>query len=116
MVCLNDGVVTNVHTIQHHAGCTNDVTINPQLRLAAQWHTEDVLTNAALNGDSVQTGRRCRVVLNAARFKGSATETVAINPALAITGIEILKQGYYNPTTWRSCRTVLTPRGCVVGE
>jgi hypothetical protein len=63
VVCLNDGVVTNVHTIQHHAGCTNDVTINPQLRLAAQWHTEDVLTNAALNGDSVQTGRRCRVVL-----------------------------------------------------
>src|SRR5437660_1206361 len=37
---LNDGVVANVYTVQHQAGCTNDVKINPQLRLAAQWHTD----------------------------------------------------------------------------
>ena len=35
---LNDGVVANVYTIQHQAGCTNDIKINPQLRLAAEWH------------------------------------------------------------------------------
>lgn len=30
---LNDGVVANVYTVQRQAGCTNDVTINPQLQL-----------------------------------------------------------------------------------
>ena len=36
---LNDGVVANVYTIQHQHGCGNDVKINPQLQLAAEWHT-----------------------------------------------------------------------------
>jgi hypothetical protein len=35
---LNDGVVANVYTIQHQAGCTNDVKINPKLQFAAEWH------------------------------------------------------------------------------
>lgn len=48
---LNDSVVANVFTVQHQAGCTNDVKINPQLQLAAQWHTVDVLNNRNLNGD-----------------------------------------------------------------
>ena len=26
---LNDGVVANVYTVQHQAGCENDVTISP---------------------------------------------------------------------------------------
>ena len=33
---LNDGVVANVYTIQHQAGCTTEIKINPKLRLAAQ--------------------------------------------------------------------------------
>ena len=48
---LNEGVVSNVYTVQHQAGCKNDVKINPQLRLAAEWHTKDVLHNRNLNGD-----------------------------------------------------------------
>jgi hypothetical protein len=32
---LNDGVVANVYTVQHQAGCTNDIKIDLQLRLAA---------------------------------------------------------------------------------
>ena len=48
---LNDGVVANVYTVQHQAGCTNDVKINPQLQRAAEWHTDDVLNNRALDGD-----------------------------------------------------------------
>jgi hypothetical protein len=39
---LSDGVVANVFTVQHQAGCTNGVKINPQLQLAAQWQTHDV--------------------------------------------------------------------------
>ena len=48
---LNDGVVANVYTVQHQAGCTNNLKINPQLRLAAQWHTNDVLNNRSLDSD-----------------------------------------------------------------
>src|ERR1700735_1101921 len=53
---LNDGVVANVFTVQHEAGCTNDVRPNPQLQLAAQRHTEDVLNNPALDGDNGSDG------------------------------------------------------------
>ena len=52
---LNDRVVANVYTVQHQAGCTNDVKINPALRQAAQWQTDDVVNNRELSGDT--TGR-----------------------------------------------------------
>lgn len=32
-----------------------------------------------------------------AGYSGTVAQTVAINPALAINGIEILRQWYYNP-------------------
>ncbi|VEG52595.1 Conserved protein of uncharacterised function, possible outer membrane protein [Mycolicibacterium aurum] len=94
---LNDSVVANVYTIQQQAGCSNDVHINPQLRLAAQWHTHDVLTNRALDADTGSDGSTVQDRANAAGFHGVAAETVAINPALAINGIEILNQWYYRP-------------------
>jgi uncharacterized protein YkwD len=94
---LNTSIVANVYTIQHQAGCTNDVTINPQLRLAAQWHTLDVLNNRNLDGDIGSDGSTPQTRAEAAGFRGKVAETVAINPALAISGIEILNQWYYNP-------------------
>jgi uncharacterized protein YkwD len=94
---LNNSVVANVYTIQHDAGCTNDVTINPQLRLAAQWHTNDVLNNRALDGDIGSDGSTLQDRVTAAGYRGVVAETVAINPALAINGIEILNQWYYRP-------------------
>jgi uncharacterized protein YkwD len=94
---LNDGVVANVFTMQHQAGCTNDVKINPQLRLAAEWHTRDVLNNRNLDGDIGSNGSTPQDRANAAGFHGPVAETVAINPALAISGIELLNQWYYNP-------------------
>ena len=94
---LNDGVVANVYTMQHQAGCTNDVRINSQLRLAAQWHTEDVLNNRSLDGDIGSDGSTAQDRANAAGFRGKVAETVAINPALAISGIELINQWYYNP-------------------
>src|SRR5271168_412818 len=87
---LNDGVVANVYTIQHQAGCTTDVSINPQLRLAAQRHTDDVLNNRALDADIGSDGSTPQDRANAAGFHGKVAETVAINPALAISGIELL--------------------------
>jgi uncharacterized protein YkwD len=94
---LNNGVVANVYTVQHQAGCTNDVKINPQLRLAAQWHTDDVLNNRDLDGDIGSDGSAPQDRANAAGFHGRVAETVAINPALAISGIELINQWYYNP-------------------
>lgn len=94
---LNDGVVANVYTIQHNAGCTNDVRISPQLQLAAQWHTDDVLANRALDGDIGSDGSTPQDRANAAGYRGNVAETVAINPALAINGLEVINQWYYNP-------------------
>jgi uncharacterized protein YkwD len=94
---LNDGVVANVFTVQHQAGCTNDVRINPQLQLAAQRHTRDVLNNRTLDGDVGSDGSTPPDRANAAGFHGQVAETVAINPAVAISGIELINQWYYNP-------------------
>ena len=94
---LNDGVVANVYTVQHQAGCTNDLKVNPQLRLAAQWHTNDVLNNRDLDSDIGSDGTTPQDRANAAGFHGRVAETVAINPALAISGIELMNQWYYNP-------------------
>jgi uncharacterized protein YkwD len=94
---FNNSVVANVFTIQHQAGCTNDVRINPQLRLAAQRHTLDVLNNRNLDGDIGSDGSTAQDRANAAGYQGQVAETVAINPALAISGVELMNQWYYNP-------------------
>jgi uncharacterized protein YkwD len=94
---LNDGVTANVYTIQHQAGCTNDVKVNPQLRLAAEWHARDVLNNRALDGDTGSDGSTPQQRAEAAGFRGAVAQTVAINPALAINNVEIMHQWYYNP-------------------
>lgn len=94
---LNDGVVANVFQMQHQAGCTNDVRPNPQLQLAAQWHTHDVLNNRNLDGDIGSDGSTPQDRASRAGFHGPVAESVAINPALAISGVELINQWYYNP-------------------
>jgi uncharacterized protein YkwD len=94
---LNNGVATNVYTIHRQQHCGEDVTVNPQLRLAAEWHTNDVLNNRALDGDVGSDGSSVMDRARAAGYAGDVAETVAINPALAISGIEILNQWYSNP-------------------
>jgi uncharacterized protein YkwD len=94
---LNDGVVANVYTVQHQAGCTNDIRINRQLQLAAQQHSLDVLNNRNLNDDIGSDGSTPQDRANAAGFQGKVAETVATNPAVAISGVELLRQWYYNP-------------------
>jgi len=94
---LNESVAVNVYTIQQHNDCQTDLQINPQLQLAAQWHANDVLRNRALNADIGSDGSTAQVRANNAGFVGTVAETVAINPALAISGIEIMNQWYYRP-------------------
>ena len=102
---LNDGVVANVYTIQRNAGCAasgpNQAAgtpyINPKLRLAAQWHADDVLNNRALDGDIGSDGSTVADRARNAGYAGAVAETVAINPALAISGVEILNQWMSRP-------------------
>src|SRR5271154_2156085 len=96
---LNDGVVAHTYTMQHQAGCTNDVKISPQLQLAAQWHTNDVLNNRNLDGDIGSDGSTAQDRANAAGFDGQGAETVAINSVWAIGGIELFNQCYDNPAS-----------------
>ncbi|MGV0794556.1 CAP domain-containing protein [Mycolicibacterium sp. XJ1819] len=94
---LNDGVVANVYTVKSQAGCETDIKINPKLRLAAQWHTNDVLHNRALNADIGSDGSTVADRASRAGYAGEVSETVAINPALAISGIELINQWYHRP-------------------
>lgn len=94
---LNDGVVANVYTAQRQAGCNHDVNSNPQLQRAAERHVDDLMSNRNLNGDIGSDGSTAQARANAAGYNGAVNETVAINPALAISGMEVLKQWYGNP-------------------
>jgi uncharacterized protein YkwD len=94
---FNNSVVADIYGVQHQAGCTSNVKPDPQLRLAAQWHTLDVLNNRNLDGDIGSDGSTPQDRANAAGFHGAVAETIAINPAVAISGIELIDQWYYNP-------------------
>lgn len=94
---LNSSVVANVYTTRHQAACTTDLTVDPQLQLAAQWRTNDVMANRNLNADTGSSGSSAQGRANAAGYHGTVTETIAVNSALAISGIEILQQWYSNP-------------------
>lgn len=78
-------MISGVYTIQHQAGCTNDVTMNNSLYLAAQWHADDMINNRNINDDIGSDGSTPQDRANAAGFHGKVTETVAINPALSIS-------------------------------
>jgi uncharacterized protein YkwD len=94
---LNSAVVSAVYTLQHQAGCTNDVIRNNALTLAAEWHAEDMMNNRNINDDTGSDGSSPQDRANAAGFRGRAAETVAINPAIAISSLELVNQWYYNP-------------------
>lgn len=103
---LNDAVVSDVYTIQHQAGCTNDVIVNNSLTLAAEWHADDMLNNRSINGDIGSDGSSPQDRATAAGFRGKVAETVATNPALSISNLELIKQWYYDPdamATMRDC-------------
>lgn len=97
---LNSSVVENVYTVQRQAGCTNKLIVNPQLQLAAQRHAIDVLNNRSLDGDISSDGSTPEDRAQAAGFRGTVAETVAINSSIAINNLDILHQWYYDPTAF----------------
>lgn len=96
---FNNSVVANVYTVQHQAGCQNNVAANTQLTLAAQWHAIDVLNNRELGGDLGSDGSTPQSRAEAAGYHGVVQQTVGINPALAMSGIELINQWYYDPAS-----------------
>jgi uncharacterized protein YkwD len=94
---LNNGVVANVYTVQHQAGCATDIKKNPALTQAAEWHANDVLNDRALDGDLGSDGSTPASRAAAAGFTGKVAQTVAINPALAINNLDVINQWYYDP-------------------
>lgn len=94
---LNNAVISGVYTLQHQAGCTNDVIRNNALTLAAEWHADDMMNSRNINGDIGSDGSSPQDRANAAGFQGKAAETVAINPAISISSLELINQWYYNP-------------------
>ncbi|MDV3129938.1 CAP domain-containing protein [Mycobacterium sp. 21AC1] len=94
---LNSAVVQDVRIIQGTAGCTDTIKVNPKLQLAAQWHTLDVLNDRSLEGDVGSDGSTVQSRAAAAGYLGDVDETAAINPALSISGIELINQWYHNP-------------------
>jgi uncharacterized protein YkwD len=86
------------------------LTVSPSLQRAAHWHTDDVLNNRDLDADIDSDGSTPQDRARAAGFTGKVTETVAINPALAISGLELINQWYYNPeylAIMRDCANTL---------
>jgi len=94
---LNNGVLNNVYTVQRQTGCTNDVKANSALRLAAEWYANDVLNNRTLDGSLGSDGSTPQSRADAAGFHGAVAQTVAVNPALSITGVEIMNQWFSDP-------------------
>ena len=89
------------------------VRVNPKLRLAAEWHANDVLNNRALDGDIGSDGSTVADRARAAGYVGEVAETVAINPALAINGIDIMNQWFSRPDYKPPCPVAPTPiSGC----
>jgi uncharacterized protein YkwD len=67
------------------------------LYLAAQWHADDMLNNRNINDDIGSDGSTPQDRANAAGFRGKVAETVAINPALAMSSLEVFNQWFDNP-------------------
>jgi uncharacterized protein YkwD len=94
---LNNGIVAGVDTIKKHAGCTTGLHINPQLQLAAQRHTDDVLNNRGLDADIGSDGSTVQDRARGAGYTGPVAETVAINQSLAINDLDVIGNWYYRP-------------------
>lgn len=97
---LNNGVVSNVFTVHRQAGCTTTLKVDPRLRLAAEWQTNDVLNNRALDGDLGSDGSTPQSRAEAAGFRGIVSQTVAINASLAINNLDVINQWYYDPVAF----------------
>lgn len=104
---LNNSVFSNIYTAQKQNGCETDPHPDGRLVDAARRHTLDVRDHRDINDDIGSDGSTPGDRAAAAGFVGKVSETIAINPAVAISGIEILQQWWNDPpsrATMQDCR------------
>ncbi|MGU3654939.1 CAP domain-containing protein [Mycolicibacterium sp. A43C] len=94
---LNSSVVQMVSIVQYKAGCRAKLRVDARLQQAAQQHALDVRDNRALAGHIGSDGSTVQQRAAAAGYPGSTQETVAINPALAISSMELINMWYWDP-------------------
>ncbi|QEN16526.1 CAP domain-containing protein [Mycolicibacterium sp. ELW1] len=92
-------IFIDIYTAQQRNGCKTDPRLDNRLVEAARIHTLDVLANRDLNGDIGSDGSTPLDRANGQGFVGKVAETVAINPALAISDIEVLQQWWSDPAS-----------------
>lgn len=103
---LNRSVFANIYTAQYQNGCRVEPKVDNRLTEAARWHTLDVLNHPDVDGDLGSDGSTSQERATAAGFVGTVSQTVAINPALAISGLEVLNQWWNDPVaraTMQNC-------------
>lgn len=94
---LNNSVFVNIFTAQRQNGCTTNPRLDGRLVDAARRHALDALNNTNINGDDGSDGSTPASRARDSGFDGKVSETVAVNPALAISGVEILNQWWNDP-------------------
>ncbi|MBJ7336351.1 MAG: CAP domain-containing protein [Mycolicibacterium sp.] len=94
---LNNTVFGNIYTAQKQNGCPTDPRLDGRLVDAARRQTVDLLNNHDINGDVGTDGSTPQDRAQAAGFTGRVAETVAINQSIAINGIDILGQWWWDP-------------------
>lgn len=94
---LNAAIFADIYAAQHQNGCTTEPRHDGRLVNAARRHTLDVLNNHDINGDIGSDGSQPQDRARDAGFNGKVAETVAIVPALAINGIQVLGQWWWDP-------------------
>lgn len=96
---LNAAIFADIYTAQHQNGCTTDPKKDGRLVDAARRHALDVVNNHDLNGDVGSDGSQPQDRSRDAGFNGKVAETVATMPSIAINGIQILGQWWWDPPT-----------------
>jgi uncharacterized protein YkwD len=94
---LNNGVIANVYTVQHRSGCSDDLRLNFSLQRAAERHTRDMMDNHSIDGDIGSDGSTPQDRANGAGYQGQVTETLLIQPSMAINANELMYNWYKNP-------------------
>lgn len=94
---LNNSVFANIYTAQKQNNCPTEARIDGRLVDAARVQTLDLLNNHDIYGDIGTDGSTPQDRARAAGFVGQVAETVAINQSIAINGIDILGQWWWDP-------------------
>ncbi len=94
---LNDNVFSQIYAAQKSNKCPSVPRLDGRLVEAAKRHSRDVTANPALNADAGSDGSTAVSRAADAGFVGKIAQTVAINPALAISGTEVLNIWWNHP-------------------